>query len=149
MASIDYSRKPTTVFVAVVLLFLALSVDLVSWLVALDELPRDGQVDGLLVVAGVLAVAGYLLWRIVGRTRWALVVLSILLVVLELPNILDLVTGGIDQPVNEGDLLLEATEAMLCLIGVGLLWTPSSRKWFFPRPGRVAGRVQGKREESA
>lgn len=144
MTSLDYSRKPATVFVAVVLLFLALSVDFVSWLVALDELPREGQVNGLLVVAAVMVVTGYLLWRIVGRTRWALIVLSVLLVLLELPNIVDVVTGGIDQPVHEGDLLLEAAEAMLCLIGVALLWTPSSRKWFFSPARRVANSARSR-----
>lgn len=137
MASVDYSRKPKTVFAAVALLSLALSVDLVSWLIALNDLPGDGQAYGLMVVAAVMLVVAYLLWRIVGRARWAAIVLSILLVVLELPNLLDLLTGGIDQPVAEGDLLFEAAEALLCLIGVTLLWVKPSRRWFFPRIQRV------------
>jgi len=139
----DYPRKPLTVILAVVLLLLALSVDLVSWFVALHDQPREGQVEGLLVVAALMAVVAYLLWRVVGRARWAPTVLSILLVSLELPNILDLVTGGIDQPVNDGDLVLEAAEAVLSLIGVALLWMPSSRNWFFRRSGRLKASVQG------
>jgi len=139
VASVDYPRKPTTVFVAVLLLSLALAVDLVSWLIALNDLPSEGQAYGLMVVAGVMLVVAYLLWQVVGRARWAAIVLSILLVMLELPNLLDLVTGGIDQPVAEGDLLFEGAEALLCLIGVALLWTKPSRRWFFPRVRR-AGR---------
>jgi hypothetical protein len=137
VASVDYPRKPTTVYVAVALLSIALAVDLVSWLIALNELPGEGQAYGLMVVAAVMLVVAYLLWRIVGRARWAAIVLTILLLVLELPNLLDLVTGGIDQPVAEGDLLFEAAEALLCLIGVALLWTKPSRRWFFPRVRRV------------
>ncbi|MBB3181266.1 hypothetical protein [Variovorax sp. Sphag1AA] len=137
MAVVDYPRKPTTVFVAVVLLSLALAVDLVSWLIALNDLPGDGQVYGLMVVGAVMLVVAYLLWQVVGRARWAAILLSVLLVVLELPNLLDLVTGGIDQPVAEGDLLFEGVEAVLCLVGVALLWTKPSRNWFFPRVRRV------------
>ena len=129
---------------AIAVLSTAVVVDLASFAALLSRLPpREAMVEAAFVAALILMVA-FLLWRTSRRARWALVALTGLLVVSEVPNALDVVTGGIDQPVGELDLALELVEALLCLIGLVLLWGGPSRNWFFnrarlARPASAAG----------
>lgn len=89
-----------------------------------------------MVMASVVVVAGALISLVGIGNRWALLALTAFLGFAEGPNVLDVLSGGVDRPLAREDRIIEAIEAALAGVALSLLWTKQSRDWFFRRSGR-------------
>ena len=119
---------PTPVKTAIVLLWMTLAIDLASWLVVISR--SDDWPPAAAITALVAALGAALLWLLGKGYRWGMVLVTIVVLVAELPAVIDLLVGGFDQPLSPGDFLVQGLEAALALLACALLWTQRARTWF-------------------
>ncbi|MDM0022705.1 hypothetical protein [Variovorax saccharolyticus] len=119
---------PTSVKTAIVLLWATLAIDLASWLVVISR--SDDWPPAAAITALVAAMGAALLWMIGKGYRSVVVLLTVVVLVAELPAVIDLLAGGIDQPLSPVDFLVQGAEAALALLACALLWTKGARRWF-------------------
>lgn len=122
--------QPSTVLIAVILLSIKLTIDVMVDLTTLQDRPEFGRIPLLVSVALVSALVllvAWLIWKIYAARHWARITYLIVLVCGFLVFAMRL-AAGIGEPfqLTIGKLL----ESLSQIVAMVLLFTPSANAWF-------------------